>query len=259
MFAKLRRSLLLAVSILMVSVVTIEKQSFIGYSWPPKLVHKCTAATSVFFVEYPSGGVIGSGVIISREGRVLTAAHLFTHGEYKKVVMVTANGNEYDMKVLSVNRRSDLALVEPIASAQKFQFAKLQPSDRLNIGQDVLVVGHPHQAYWTVTAGIISRISWSFWYMAKIVETDATVNPGNSGGPMFNTRGEVIGIVSAMRIGAFGKTGIGIVVPIGEVRRFLRAYDLQQKKSEQRKRYRLGDTKDAWDGFFNALGFDTRN
>jgi serine protease Do len=232
-----------AVSIILITAGITDKSSYVAYSWPPKLVYKCVAATSVFFVEYPEGGVIGAGVIISREGKVLTAAHLFTHGNYKKVHMVTTNGNEYDMNVLDVNPRSDLALVEPIASAQQFEFARLQPTSKLSVGQDILIVGHPFTDYWTVTSGIICRLPWSFYYMSHIMEMDAIVNPGNSGGPVFNTRGEIIGIVSAMKMNIFGKTGIGIAIPIGEIQRFLKSYDLRQEKSEQRKRYRLGDVK----------------
>lgn len=229
--------------LILVTSGVISKQSFIGYSWPQSLVHKCVNATSVFFVEYPKGGVIGAGVIISKEGRVLTCAHLFNHGEPKDIRMVTANGNEYDMKVLFINNRVDLALVEPLASAQSFAFARIQSNDHAYIGQDVLVVGHPFQGYWTVTSGIISRISWSWMHFCQVFETDAIVNPGNSGGPMFNTKGEVIGIVSAMRMNIFGPTGIGIVVPIKEIHEFLRAYRINEAKSEQRKRYKMSDIK----------------
>jgi S1-C subfamily serine protease len=72
-----------------------------------------------------------------------------------------------------------------------------------------------------------------------MIETDALVNPGNSGGPAFNTKGEIIGILSAKYI----QSGIGIVVPINEIHYFLRAYEMKKKPDTQIKRYRIGDVK----------------
>lgn len=241
--ANLSRAFVGVLSIVLISCVTLGKSSFIGYSWPPKLVRKCIQNTSVFFVEYPSGGIIGAGVVISEDGKVLTAAHLFTHGKYSKVQMVMANSNVYDMDVLLINPRTDLALVRPLASAQKFTYANLPQSDHLDVGQDVLVVGHPFSDYWTVTSGIITRLVWHLGYFCEVIETDTIVNPGNSGGPMFNVKGEVIGIVSAMKMNIFGKTGIGIAVPIAEIRSFLKYYDRVKDHTPQIKKYRIGDLK----------------
>lgn len=237
------RVTLLTLAILIVGHITTSKSSFIGYSWPPKVVNKCIQNTSVFFVEYPSGGIIGSGVVVSKDGKVLTAAHLFTHGDYSKIQMVMINGNEYDMKVLLINPRIDLALVEPIASAQDFPFANVQKDDHVEIGQDVLVVGHPYAGYWTVTSGIVSKVTWSLYYFGFLIETDALVNPGNSGGPMFNTKGEVVGTISAMRMSILGRTGIGLAVHVKELNSFLRLYESQKSKNTQRKRYKLGEVK----------------
>lgn len=229
----------------------------IGHSWPKKTVQKAVAATSVVFVTYPDGTALGSGVLISKTGRTLTAAHVVSPDNYEKVSMITANGQEYDIRVLFVDHRADLALIEPVASAQQFAYAKLQKSDQLYLGQDVLIIGHPFHGYWTVTAGIISQIRWSWTYCARIMETDAIVNPGNSGGPVFNTNGEVIGIVSAMKVNIFGPTGIGIAIPIREIHLFLAECDRRLTSPRQIKRYRLGDIR--YKGFFDALGFDTGN
>lgn len=236
-----KKALILCLSILICISGVIDSNSFIGYSWPPKVIRKCIQTTSVFFVQYPDGGVIGSGVVISKKGMVLTAAHLFTHGDYSSVKMVTINGNEYDMNVLFINPRVDLALVEPIASAQDFEFARIQKTNYLYVGEDVLVVGHPFTEYWTVTSGIISRLHWNLHYFCTVIETTASVNPGNSGGPTFNTNGEVIGIVSAMNINMFGPTGIGIVIPITEIRNFLKQYRINEDR--QIKRYKIGNLK----------------
>lgn len=239
----LSKVLRVSICIILLSCITLGKSTYIGYLWPPKLVRKCINNTSVFFVEYPSGGIIGAGVVISEDGKVLTAAHLFTNGKYSEVKMVMTNSNVYDMNVLLINPRIDLALVEPIASAQKFTYAKLQPHNNLSVGQDVLVIGHPFSDYWTVTSGIITRLVWHLWYFCDLIETDAIVNPGNSGGPMFNSKGEVIGIVSAMKINIFGPTGIGIAIPISEIRSFLKYYEKVKDRKPQIKKYRIGDLR----------------
>lgn len=234
------RKLFRAAMVLLICTVAIGKGSFVGYSWPPSLVKKCVTTTTVFFVDYTKGGVLGSGVLISKDGLTLTAAHLFTHGTAPtSIKMQLWGGAMYDCKLLAINTRVDLALVEPIASAQSFEFAKVQNSDYVYVGQDVLVVGHPFGAFWNVTSGIISRLIFNPWYFTTMIETDALINPGNSGGPMFNTKGEVIGIVSAKYV----LSGIGIVVPVKEIRKFIRYYESSKPKSTQIKRYKIGDIK----------------
>jgi len=234
------KKFLVATLVLVACAANISKTPLMGYSWPHSIVDKSIKNTAVFFVDYAKGGILGSGVIISKEGRILTAAHLFTHGSAPiRIKMQTWNGLEYDCRLLAINPRIDLALVQPLASAQQFKFARLQSSNYLSVGQDVLIVGHPYGSFWTVTTGIISRIVFSFFYFTTIVETDALINPGNSGGPMYNTRGEVIGIVSAKYV----LSGIGIVIPIKEIHRFLDNYESMNHKTHQIKRYRIGDVK----------------
>ena len=240
----MKKNCLFVVSFLILSVTgVISKSSFVNYAWPEKLVEKAVATTSVFFVQYPEGGVVGAGVLISKDGKVLTCAHLFTHGDYSSIVMVTNKGIEYPMVVLKVNKLVDLALVQPITSSQSFPYSKVQESDYLYVGQDVLIVGHPFQDYWTVTSGIITRLSFSLMHFCRVIETDALINPGNSGGPMFNSKGEVIGIVSAMKINMFGPTGIGLVVPIDQIHKFLKQYNKELNKLRQIKRQKIGNIK----------------
>jgi serine protease Do len=233
------RKSILAIAILWLLLPIKLPYAETSYSWSRPVVEKCVKTTSVFFVSYPEGTILGGGVIISKTGRVLTAAHLFNHGKYSEIKLVTWNGEEYDAKVLAINSRIDLALVEPVASAQEFAFSKLQASNDVYVGEDILVVGHPHGQFWTVTAGIISRLPFNLWYFATVIETDALVNPGNSGGPAFNTKGEVIGILSAKYV----LSGIGIIIPIKEIRYFLRAYEMKKNPNTQIKRYRIGDIK----------------
>lgn len=233
------RKLISAFVVLWLVLPPFIPYSEVGYSWPRKTVKKCIETTTVILVTYPKTTVLGGGVIISKTGRVLTAAHLFTHGKYETIMMVTWDGKEYETRVLSVNSRIDLALIEPIASAQDFQFARLQKANELYVGEDLLIVGHPYDQFWTVSAGIISRLPWILWYFSHVVETDALVSPGNSGGPAFSRNGEIIGIVSAKYL----LSGIGVIIPIKDIHFFLRAYEMKNIPSTQIKRYKIGDIK----------------
>ena len=228
---------------LLVLVVVLWPSSLpyseVGYSWSPRMVRKSVRTTVAFIVTYPKGTALGAGVVISKSGRVLTAAHLFDPDDYTGVKMIMWNGAEYDAHVLSKNSRVDLALTEPIASAQSFEYARIQKSNFLFVGEDLLIVGHPYGAAWTVTVGIITRLVWNIFYATRMMETDALVNSGNSGGPVFNTDGEVVGILSAKYI----LSGIGIIVPVNEIHRFLNAYEAKAVPSQQIKRYSLGGIK----------------
>lgn len=239
------RVFLTLLAVIILGRLTCEQRDYRPLSWPRPMVRKCIETTSVFFMVYPEGNYIGSGVLIKADGTTLTAAHLFNGAtDYPQITMVTRNGNEYRMRVLAIDNRVDLALAQPIASAERFPFAKIQKSDELEVGQDVLVVGHPYAVYWTVTQGIVSRIAWNIWYFCAMGETDARINPGNSGGPVFNRKGQVIGIISAGRVDANRNfTGIGIFVPIRQIHRFLDHYAAALQHSKQIKRPSIRDIR----------------
>ncbi len=222
---------------------SLNKTEKVKANWSRSLVQSCVQKTTVLFGEAATHKWLGSGVLISRNGLVLTAAHVVDASDLRTLTMVTLNGNLYEMKVLLVNKRLDLALVEPKASAQDFPFAKVQVSNDLWTGEPVLIVGHPLQHFFTVTDGIITSLPFSFAYFNRIIETNALILPGNSGGPVFNEKGEVIGIVSAMYVqGLLGPTGIGIVVPIDGIHHLLKAYTYLPR-STQVKRYKIGEIK----------------
>jgi serine protease Do len=235
------KKLIAAFVVLCSFTLSVGQTSYTGYSWPRSLVRDCIQRTSVLFGQSDKHEWLGSGVIISKDGLVLTAAHVVDDANLKALKMVTWNGNEYDVKVLLVNKRLDLALVQPKASAESFNYAPIQESNDLWVGEDILVVGHPLGHMWTVTDGIIGSLPWSVWYFNRIIETNARILPGNSGGPVFSRKGEVIGIVSAMYVDHMGlPSGIGIVIPIDGIHHILKMYK-EGLQFHPVKRYKISD------------------
>ena len=153
---------------------------------------------------------IGSGVVISRNGYILTNNHVVEEADQIKVKL--SNGNEYKGKVVGRDPKTDLALLK-IEGVSDLHPLNLGNSEDLKVGNWVVAVGSPFGLEQTVTAGIVSakgRAIGSGPY-DNFIQTDASINPGNSGGPLINMRGEVVGINTA--IVAQGQ-GIGFAIPI---------------------------------------------
>ena len=153
---------------------------------------------------------LGSGVIIHREGYILTNNHVV---ENAKEIMVTLySEKDYPAQVIGRDKKTDLALIK-IDAKEDLPVAPLGDSDRLRVGEWVLAIGNPFGLSETVTAGIVSakgRVIGAGPY-DDFIQTDASINPGNSGGPLFNFWGEVVGINTA--IVAAGQ-GIGFAIPV---------------------------------------------
>ncbi len=159
--------------------------------------------------EYKRQG-LGSGFIISEDGYVVTNYHVVEKAVDISVIL--ENGDKYEGKVIGKDPKTDLAVVkfEPKGKLQAVSFGN---SDDLRIGDWVLAIGNPFGLGYTVTAGIVSAKGRSLGLGAydDFIQTDASLNPGNSGGPLFNLNGEVVGVNTA--IVAQGQ-GIGFAIPI---------------------------------------------
>jgi len=143
------------------------------------------------------GRISGSGVFISPRGHILTCAHLFPKMKgHKRITRVYLKDKTQlrNVVILRIDRRKDLALMK--ADFRSYHYATIAPKNSVKLGQHVIAVGHPWGEEWSVTAGIISHLN-RIVFEYKAVQIDAAVNPGNSGGPLFNMRGELIGINSA--------------------------------------------------------------
>lgn len=157
----------------------------------------------------------GSGSIISADGLVLTNEHVVRQASRGRVEVLTAGGERYVGVVIAVERRQDLALVQ-IVSSQRFPTVPLNTSNSTQVGQQVYAIGSPFGLSGTLTTGILSRIAPN-----GDLQTDAAINQGNSGGPLLNSQGVLIGVNKAIVTPNRGNVGIGFATAVGSVKRFL--------------------------------------
>jgi serine protease Do len=160
----------------------------------------------------------GSGVIISDDGYILTNYHVIEDASNIEVVM--NNNQRFFAKVIGVDASTDLALLK--VKAGNLPFIPYGDSDRLQLGEWVLAIGNPFDLNSTVTAGIVSAKARNIGILRdrnnlqieSFIQTDAAVNPGNSGGALVNTRGELIGINSAIATSNGSYQGYSFAIPI---------------------------------------------
>ena len=157
---------------------------------------------------------LGSGILISKDGEILTNYHVVRNADSIKVRL--ADQTEYEARLIGKDDRTDLALIKIRRSGGNLPFAKLGTSSQLDVGDWVMAIGNPFGLEHTVTAGIVSakgRVIGAGPY-DNFIQTDASINPGNSGGPLINADGEVIGVNSAIFSQSGGNVGIGFAIPI---------------------------------------------
>ena len=157
-------------------------------------------------------GAQGSGVLISEEGEILTAAHVVNNAESIRVTF--HDGKTFPAKVVRLAVVADVALIKLIYYHNTYPVAKLGDSGQVNVGDDIFIIGAPYGLEHSLSKGIVSGISKEQFRMAgftfaEFFQTDAAINQGNSGGPMFNMDGEVIGLVSYIVSESGGFDGIG--------------------------------------------------
>jgi serine protease Do len=158
---------------------------------------------------------LGSGVVISAAGEIMTAAHVIAAAE--NVTVTFSNGEEVPAKVVTSNTDADVALVKLIWLPKNLSVAGVGNSDEMKVGNQIMVIGAPLGLSHSLSVGHISgrmsnnEMSDSFG-STEFFQTDASINHGNSGGPMFNMRGEVVGIVSFILSQSGGFEGIGFAV-----------------------------------------------
>jgi serine protease Do len=160
---------------------------------------------------------LGSGVIIDRDGYIVTNAHVVKNAD--KIVIKMENQQEFNAKVIGVDEKTDVALLK-IRSPDDLAVAILGDSNTLQVGDWVVAIGNPFGLSETVTAGIVSakgRVIGEGPY-DDFIQTDASINPGNSGGPLLDLRGEVVGINAAIFSQSGGNIGIGFAIPINLVK-----------------------------------------
>lgn len=155
---------------------------------------------------------MGSGFVVAPDGVILTNAHVVEGADEVRVKLT--DRREFKGKVVGVDKQTDIAVVR--IEAKDLQPVKLGDPAKIRVGEWVLAIGSPFGFENTVTAGIVSATSRSLpeGTYVPFIQTDAAVNPGNSGGPLFNLRGEVIGINSAIYSRTGGYMGLAFAIPI---------------------------------------------
>ena len=181
---------------------------------------------SVVLIENADGAGSGSGIVIDDQGHILTNYHVVESMTSAKVTLY--DGSASLAKVVGTDPGSDLAVI----LADGFSPDQLHPatfgdSSAMRIGQAVFAIGNPFEETWTVTQGIISAVnrsspSFGGRSIQGVLQTDAALNPGNSGGPLFNLNGEVVGINTSIR-NPTGQSfaGLGFAVPSNTAQRYL--------------------------------------
>lgn len=158
---------------------------------------------------------VGSGFIISNDGFILTNAHVVAGAD--DVLVTLSDRREFKAKVLGADERSDVALLK--VEGRDLPSLKIGNSRDIRVGEWVIAIGSPFNLDNTVTAGIISAKSRDTGEYLPLIQSDVAVNPGNSGGPLINMKGDVIGITSQIATLSGGYNGISFAVPIDEAMR----------------------------------------
>ncbi|MFH1052468.1 MAG: trypsin-like peptidase domain-containing protein [bacterium] len=209
-------------------------QRFFGYSREPR------------YRNYEVQG-LGSGFIISPDGYILTNHHVA--GNASKVVVTMAGGEKYDAEIIGSDRISDVSLLK--IKGENFPYIKFGSSDDIITGEWVIAMGNPFGLFDinskpTVTVGVVSNYGVSLFYDKKVykdmIQTDAAISSGNSGGPLVNALGEVIGMNTVIfstaqdQKGA-GSIGIGFAIPINRVKKVI---DILAKNKTINRNFAIG-------------------
>jgi len=190
----------------------------------------------------------GSGFIVFKDGYVITNNHVIE--DYDKIEVTLSNGDTFAAEVVGTDPSIDLALLKIETHGRSVPTLPLGDSDQLRVGEWVIAIGNPHDFDHTVTVGVVSGkerrvpLPDTDYGVVSFIQTDAAINLGNSGGPLLDTRGRVIGINTAMRRQNFAE-GIGFALPV----------NLARSVIEQLREY--GAVKRGWIGItMNNAGID---
>lgn len=197
-----------------------------GVQVPPQ-VPQNTMAPQQGMAQGTSGN--GTGVIVSAKGYILTNSHLLNGQTNVVVTIFSAQGQQQIPGQVVANAADrDLAIIKIDTQNLKLSAAPIGNSDTAQVGETVLAFGNPFGLSQTVTSGIVSAIRQSITIeghqLRNLIQTDAPINQGNSGGPLVNTKGEIIGINTAIYSPAQTHTGLGFAVPINQAKEVFSVY-----------------------------------
>src|ERR1700688_4359 len=192
----------------------------------PAVANILTKATEYdFFMDPVPVEGAGSGFVIDDKGYILTNFHVVQ--EAQSIEVVLGDQSRYPAKFIGADQRNDVALVKIEPKGKHLTALALGDSAGLQVGQKVLAIGNPFGFQSTLTTGVVSAIRRTVQtsqttFIDEAIQTDAAINRGNSGGPLINSHGEVIGINSAIYTPSGTTAGIGFAIPINSAKRIAR-------------------------------------
>ena len=176
---------------------------------------------------------LGSGAVISPDGYIITNDHVA--GNAVKIIVTMTNGKKYDAKLVGTDKVSDISLLK--IDAHDLPYIKMGNSDNVLIGEWAIALGNPFGLFEindkpTVTVGVISATGMNLGssnnhFYLNMLQTDAAINSGNSGGPLVNSLGELIGMNTLIYSKTGGSIGVGFAIPINKIKRIVK--DLKEK------------------------------
>lgn len=204
-----------------VNISTTQKVEQQSYGIPPEMLDRLPPDSPFreFFKRFGGGqpqqrerNSLGSGFIVSGEGFILTNAHVVADAD--EIVVRLDDNREFEAEVIGTDKDSDVGVLK--IDAEDLPTVRIGDSDELEVGQWLLAIGSPFGLDHTATQGIVSALNRSLPNdtYTPFIQTDVAVNPGNSGGPLFNGDGEVIGINSQIFSRSGGYMGLSFAVPI---------------------------------------------
>ena len=164
---------------------------------------------------------LGSGVLVSKDGVVVTAHHVIQGGDEAEIKIALADGREFPAELILKDAQTDLAVLRLDAKGVEFPSIGFADSDELEVGDLVLAIGDPFGVGQTVTSGIVSALARTKVNITDyqfFIQTDAAINPGNSGGALVDMDGLLVGINTAIFSKSGGSHGIGFAIPSNMVR-----------------------------------------
>ena len=184
---------------------------------------KATVTTGFFLMESPSEGA-GSGIVIDKQGHVLTNFHVVEGAQ--EIQAVLYDGSSHDASLVGVDPVTDVAVLRVEAPAELLSPVQFGSSNDLKVGQKVFAIGNPFGLERTLTTGIISSLNRSLPTRAgrtikSIIQTDAAINPGNSGGPLLDSGSLLIGMTTAIASRTGQSSGVGFAIPVGTLERIV--------------------------------------
>ena len=187
----------------------------------PELYQKLAATVVTVHVDLADGKTgLGSGVIFDEDADILTALHVVN--DARRITVTFSDGSTYEAKIFARQPDNDIAGIRALGHPDPMAVATLGNANALNVGDDAIVIGNPFGLSRSLTTGVISGLHRTIQPpgmdkpMTELIQFDASVNPGNSGGPLFNRDGDVVGIVSGLANpnGQASFAGIGFAVTI---------------------------------------------